>query len=123
MKVLKQITMHNLISYFIYAIVVSTLILRVGHVCYKNGKIYMSRLLPEDLELSNRINNILLAGYYLLNLGYGIYGISNWQSVRSLAEIAETVSTHLATITLILAAIHFLNMITIHLIYKSSSKL
>lgn len=115
--------MYNLISYSIYAMIVLTLILRVGHICHKNGKIYVSRLIPNDITLSDRINDILLAGYYLLNVGYGIYGISSWEKVFTPAQIAGTVTAHLATITLILAVIHYVNMITIHLIYKSTSKI
>ena len=106
-----------------YATVVSTLILRVGHVCHKNGKIYVSRLIPDNGALSTKINDILLAGYYLLNLGYGIYNISSWQIVESPTQIAGTVAMHLSTIILMLAAIHYVNMIAIQLIYKSISKL
>ncbi|KQC32707.1 hypothetical protein AAU57_04770 [Nonlabens sp. YIK11] len=115
--------MYNLVAYAIYTTVVLTIILRVGHICYINGKVYVRRLIPEDPALSDRINDILLVGYYLLNIGYGIYGISTWESVTTLVQVASTVTAHLAAITLILALIHYVNMMMINLIYKSKSKI
>ncbi|AZQ42818.1 hypothetical protein [Nonlabens ponticola] len=115
--------MYNLISYIIYVTVILTIILRVGHICHRNGRIYVSRLLPDDLALSDRINDILLVGYYLLNLGYGIYGISSWERVNNTVQMLAMVISHLAAITLILALIHYVNMMVINIIYKSKSKI
>lgn len=108
--------MYNLIAYITYFIVVVTAILYVGHFCYRYGHVYVAQIIPEDIELTHQVNKILLAGYYLLNLGYGIYAISIWDEVHNLSEVIESVVTHLAYITLILAGMHYLNMLFIKII-------
>ena len=113
--------MYNLTAYITYLIVVVTAILYVGHLCYKYGHVYVAQIIPEDPQLTHQVNKILLAGYYLLNIGYGIYAISIWDRLHDLIGVIESVITHLAYITLILAAMHYFNMLVINIILKQKS--
>lgn len=110
--------MYNLISYTIYISVIVTVILYVGHVCYKNGQVYVFRLIPNELELSQQINKTLLVGYYLVNLGYSVYAIALWEPVNSTVHMILSVSNHLATIMLLLAVLHYSNILIINLLLK-----
>ena len=112
--------MYNLIAYSVYGLLVATVILYVGHLCYKEGHIYVAQLIPDDSQLVHQINSILLAGYYLVNIGYGIYGISTWEILETGIGVLESVIQHLSHITLLLAALHYINMQFINILIKTN---
>jgi len=100
----------NLITYCIYLCIASLLIIKVGSICYKNGNIFVSHLIPDDKEFSLRVNNILLIGYYLINIGYAIVIISDWLRIDSVNQIIESIASRIAIIMCFLAALHYFNL-------------
>lgn len=115
----------NIIAYGIYGLLMSTIIIRVGLLCYRNGQVYVHNILPNQLEFSLYINKVLLAGYYLVNIGYSIYMISTWGTIWSLKEVFSQIAVHSGKIILLLALLHYMNMIGINLIFnkqQSTSK-
>ena len=115
--------MYNLIAYSVYGLLVATVILYVGHLCYKEGHIYVEQLIPDDPALIHQINTVLLVGYYLVNIGYGIYGISTWEILETGIGVVESVIQHLSHITLLLAALHYGNVQFIHILIKHKSNI
>lgn len=101
---------YNILSYIIYSFIIISIILKVGHICYENGIIY-SKHFNVDEKTSEVLNKILLIGYYLINLGYAILTISNWETVETQEKIFESVSIHIGYIILPLAVLHYFNLI------------
>ena len=105
----------NIIAYCFYLPIMSYITIAVGGMFHKNGKHFIDALFPNDLEIAHRINNLLLVGYYMLNLGYVALVISLWNDVENWETVFSSVSQNSGTIILILAIMHYLNMFFIYL--------
>lgn len=105
----------NLISYAIYGIIMSAIVLRVGHACYQNGIIWTNQLFKENKQQSLHLNRILLVGYYLVNLGYVVLMISSWEYINNLDQLIASLCLHIGKIMLLLAVLHFANILGIYL--------
>jgi len=101
---------YNLIAYGIYFIIISLIIMKIGQICYTNGNVYVAHLMPNDIDFCQRINAILLVGYYLFNIGYAVFVISNWETISSLAQMIQVIAKHTAIIIFLLAGLHYFNL-------------
>lgn len=101
----------NILGYCIYLTITIFIIVRVGKVCYKNGNIYVSELIPNHLELCQKINQVLLLGYYLLNIGYCAMTLISWEKILSTNQLIEIIAVKTATIIFIISALHYTNII------------
>ena len=100
----------NIIGYLIYLSITIFIILKVGKICYNNGNIYVSQLIPDHEELCQRINQMLLIGYYLLNIGYCAITIISWQKILSTENLIEIIASKSAIIIIAIATMHYLNI-------------
>ena len=108
----------NTVTYIIYLFITYMITVHVGLAFYRNGRVYILGLLEGDEALTNFINRLLLVGYYLLNLGYVLLTIQSWKTVNTWTEMLEGISQKTGKIMLILAVIHFCNMMVIWLIRR-----
>jgi hypothetical protein len=56
------------------------------------------------------VNNLLLVGFYLINLGYAIYTLQIDDDVLNTRQVLENLSIKTGLIILILGGMHFLNL-------------
>jgi len=105
----------NTLAYILYLVITYFITVHVGLIFYRNGRVYILRLLQNDEALTDFINRILLTGYYLLNLGYAALMIRSWQAVNNMEELMSSVLIMTGKIMLTLAVIHFFNMAAIYL--------
>lgn len=103
----------NIIGYFIYLSITIFIILKVGKICYKNGNIYVAELLPNHADICQKINQVLLLGYYLLNIGYCAMTLISWQKIISYTQLTEIISIKTAVIIFIISLLHYINIIII----------
>lgn len=101
----------NIIGYFIYLAITIYIILKVGRICFKNGNIYVAELIPNHADLCQKINQVLLLGYYLLNIGYCAMTLISWQKILSFPQLIETIGIKTAIIIFIISILHYLNII------------
>ncbi len=110
---------HNVITYIIYLPIIGFIMIKVGWLFYKNGEVFLISLFENNLQLTKNVNNLLLIGYYLVNLGYAILTISNWEEVNSYIEILNTLAFMIGKIMLILAILHYNNIFWLNYLTKS----
>lgn len=103
----------NALAYIFYIIITYIITVHVGLIFYRNGEIFILRLLHNDKKLTKFINRILLTGYYLLNLGYAALMIRFWKTITTWEEMLTSIGTMTGMIMLTLAVIHFFNMAAI----------
>lgn len=101
----------NIIAYGIFMAIVAYIIIVVGHICYRNGNIYVLSLIPGHEDLCIRINKILLVGYYLINIGYSAMTLISWQTINSLPQLVEMIAIKTAIIISILSVLHYTNIL------------
>lgn len=100
----------NIIGYGIYLIITVFIILRVGKICHRNGNIYVAQLIPDHIDLCHKTNNILLLGYYLLNIGYCAMTLISWDVILTFPDLVETIAFKTAIIIGIIAVLHYGNI-------------
>lgn len=103
----------NIIGYFIYLSITIFIILKVGKVCYNNGNIYVAELIPNHADICQKINQVLLLGYYLLNIGYCAMTLISWQKIISFTQLTEIICERTAVIIFIISILHYINIIVI----------
>ncbi len=96
------------------------IILRVGWLFHHYGAVYLHDLYPGQPDMAKSLNNLLLIGYYLLNLGYAAFSLSQWPVVVSTEHLLELLCNKIGLICLVLGAIHFANMLWVRLLKKKT---
>lgn len=106
----------NTLAYLIYLSITYLVTVHVGFIFYRNGRLYILRLLHGDERLTQFINKTLLVGYYLVNLGYAALMISGWEEVTTWEGLVGSIGAMTGKILLTLAIMHFMNMAAIVLV-------
>jgi hypothetical protein len=81
----------------------------VGGALFQNGRPFLLDMLREE-HTTDAVNRILLAGYYLVNLGYVSYVLTMHAPVRTPAELVATLAFSIGRITMTLGIMHWLNI-------------
>lgn len=102
------------IGYIIYLPIIIYITVIVGRTFHKNG-IYYIELVIEDSHLAHSINNLLLLGYYLINIGYAFVSLRTWTQINTIPQLFEEVSLRTGIIILFLTLLHYINIIAISL--------
>lgn len=100
----------NTIGYIAFAIIMYFVIFHLGKTFHRHGRLYMIDLFKKDTHLVDSINNLLLLGYYLLNLGYASVSIIYWPEIRSTSDLIECTASNAGRMILMLGFIHYFNM-------------
>lgn len=110
---------YNLIAYSIYAPIIFYIMIKVGWKLYKHGEIFLLNLFGNDISTVKNINNVLLTGFYLINLGYAVYTISYWEKIQTIQGLFNSLSHTLGKIIIILSILHYNNILCLTLSVKS----
>ncbi len=105
----------NILAYAFYFGITAFITLRVGWLFYHYGANYLYELYPQQQELADSLNRILLIGYYLLNLGHIAHSLHHWPLITSELQMIELLSQKTGFICLVLGVIHFANMLWVRL--------
>jgi hypothetical protein len=82
----------------------------VARTLFRNGKVFLIDIFHGNKELADSVNNLLLVGFYLINLGYAVYTLQVTSSITNAQEVIEKLSIKIGLIILILGAMHFFNL-------------
>jgi hypothetical protein len=112
---------YNIAAYIIFLTLIILIIVYVGRYFYSNGRIFIVSLFRGNEVLADRINNLLLIGYYLLNIGYAFLKLKQWSKIYNLGTLLSSLASNIGILIFILALIHYGNMLVIYLLSKSKS--
>jgi len=113
---------YNILAYSIYLGICFFITLWVGRDLHKNGH-YLIYDLFKHKGFTKTVNNILLVAYYLVNLGYIATTLASFGQINSFSVLMETIASHVGSILLILSALHFNNILILHLLSKRKYKI
>ena len=108
----------NQITYILYILLSTLIVVLVGNWCYKNGKVYILNYFSKDVSFGNGINKLLRTAYYLLNIGLAIWSLHSMREINTSIEVILEICSRLSYILLIIASLHFINIYAVYLIYK-----
>ncbi len=101
---------YIIITYTVYLIITFLLTVWVARTLFKNGKIFLVDIFHDNKELADSVNNLLLVGFYLINLGYAVYTLQIQAQITDIRQTIEMLSVKIGLIILILGVMHFLNL-------------
>ena len=101
---------YNIITYSFYLVITIALTIWVARTLFKNGKVFLVDIFHGNAALADSVNNLLLVGFYLVNIGYAVYTLQITSSISNVQEVIEKLSVKVGLIILILGAMHFFNL-------------
>ena len=110
---------YNVSAYIVYLILMVFIIVFVGRLFYRNGRVFILGLMKNDAATTDHLNNILLVAYYLFNIGYAFVKLRFWQKVENLEMLISSIANNMSVLIFILASTHYMNML---IWYLSGSK-
>lgn len=99
-----------IITYSLYFIVTLSITIWVANTLFKNGKVFLIDIFHGNKELADSVNNLLVVGFYLINIGYAVFTLKLTNNITNAQEIIENLSFKIRLIILILGAMHFFNL-------------
>ena len=101
---------YIIITYSFYLVITIALTMWVARTLFKNGKVFLIDIFHGNKELADSVNNLLLVGFYLINIGYAVYTLQVTVSITNVQQTIEQLSLKIGLIILILGAMHFFNL-------------
>ena len=107
-------------TYVAYLVITVPLTIWVARVLSKNGRVFLADLFEVKARLGDAENQILVVGFYLLNLGFVLLYLRLNQPVGDLAELMEALSVKVGFVMLVLGVVHFGNVYVFNAIRRRS---
>lgn len=101
---------YIIVTYLLYLLITISLTVWVARTLFKNGKIFLIDIFHGNKELADSVNNLLLVGFYLVNIGYAVYTLQVDYNIINTQQLIESLSLKVGFIILILGAMHFFNL-------------
>ncbi|AEV82846.1 membrane protein [Actinoplanes sp. SE50] len=95
--------------YLGYLVVSVALTIWVGTTLARNGMVFLTDVFADD-RLARAVNQLLVMGFYLLNLGYLAIAMRTGDRIGNAAEALEKLSGKIGWVLLVLGALHLSNV-------------
>lgn len=107
--------------YLIYAVIAVGLVVWLARTLHRNGKVFLRDVFEDD-EMAGAVNQLLVVGFYLLNLGYALllYRLDPLYE-NNIAAFNDLVS-RIGMLVISLGVIHLFNMVVFWRIRNHGSK-
>jgi hypothetical protein len=101
---------YVIITYVFYLLISISVTIWVARTLFKNGKVFLIDIFHGNKDLADSVNNLLLVGFYLINIGYTVYTLTISYNIPNVQAVIETLSIKTGIIILILGGMHFFNL-------------
>jgi uncharacterized BrkB/YihY/UPF0761 family membrane protein len=113
---------YIIVTYCFYLVITVCLTIWVARTLFKNGKVFLVDIFHGNKELADSVNNLLLVGFYLINIGYAVYTLQITSSIANFQEVIEKLSVKIGLIILILGCMHFFNLYIFFTLRKKATQ-
>ena len=101
-------------AYAVYLAVSLTVTMWVARTLHRNGRVFLVDAFHGNAELADSVNQLLVVGFYLINVGYVTLVLSTTASLTDLRHAIELVCDKLGVVLLVLGIMHFFNLLVLH---------
>ena len=108
-----------LVTYSVYAGVALVLTLWLARTLFSNGAVFLEEVFSGDERMATAVNRLLVVGFYLVNFGWAMLMLRS-RPVADLTDAIEVVAGKLGQLMLLLAAMHFANLLIFHRIRQNA---
>jgi hypothetical protein len=96
--------------YLSYLAISIALTIWVARTLHRSGRIFLLDAFRGNAELTDSVNQLLVVGFYLINVGYIALALKTTDPLTNFREVIELESSKIGVVLLILGAMHFFNM-------------
>jgi hypothetical protein len=100
----------NVLTYVVYLALALPLTFYVARSLHRYGKVFLLDVFNGDDVLAHGVNQLLVTGFYLLNIGYVTMFMTAKTNVSDARRLFEVLSTKIGAVALVLGAVHFANV-------------
>ncbi len=99
----------KLVTYLIYLAISVALTCWVARTLFRNGQVFLDEALRDE-RLAASVNQLLVVGFYLLNLGYVAVALKIPLAIDTPSAAMENLAWKVGLVLLVLGAMHFFNL-------------
>ena len=114
--------MYTIISHLLYIGISLSMTVWVGRTLFKNGHIFLVDAFRGSEIKANAVNNLLIIGFYLINLGLISLLLRKGTHPTTIVEVIELLSAKIGTVLLVLGVIHYFNVLNIAKMSRKAKK-
>jgi hypothetical protein len=100
----------TVLTYLIYLAVTIPLTVWVARALHRYGEVFLNDVFGGDVNLAHAVNQLLVIGFYLLNLGYVALFMTSHATVGNSRRLFEVLSTKVGAVAIVVGLIHFANL-------------
>ena len=89
-------------TYVVYLLISVPLTIWVARTLFRNGAVFLADVFRDNEALAKAVNNLLVVGFYLLNLGFVILYVRTGRPVLGLTGLLDTLSVKIGIVMLVL---------------------
>lgn len=101
------------INHLIYLSVSILVTVWVGQTLHKNGRLFLIGIFAGNARMADAINHLLLVGFYLTNVALVSLALKQGETVFTVEQSIERLSTKIGLVLLVLGGMHFFNLIVL----------
>jgi hypothetical protein len=106
----EEIAMYAVPAYLAYLFISVAVTIWVARTLKNNGRVFLIDTFLHNEPLADAVNNLLVVGFYLINIGYVTLALKYGERPADLAGSIEIMSTKVGLVLLVLGAMHFFNL-------------
>ena len=101
---------YTVITYLLYLVISVRVTIWVARTLFENGRVFLVDSFLGNERLADSVNQLLLVGFYLINVGYVTLALKYGDKPTDLATSIEFTSTKVGLVLIVLGGMHFFNM-------------
>lgn len=114
-------TQANLLVLLPYAAIAVVLTIWLARQLSFHGEVFLRAVFPDRLDLANAINQLLVIGFYLVNIGWSLLLLrANEIHVGNATDAIALLTTRLGTLLLLLGIAHLGNLYVFHRVRRGA---
>lgn len=111
--------------YLPYAAIALTLTVWLARALSRHGEVFLRAVFPDRTDLASAINQLLVIGFYLVNLGWALLLLRANEveaQVHSATDAIALLTTRLGTLLLLLGVAHLANLYVFHRVRRGAEQ-
>lgn len=103
----------------IYIVLIVALTAWVGRALHRHGRVYLADVFGDE-NTAAALNQLLVVGFYLVNLGFAALWLNIGQQVSGARDLVPVLSVKLGIVLLVVGALHLLNLVVFSRIRRNA---
>ncbi|MEI7651972.1 MAG: hypothetical protein WCJ96_08190 [Verrucomicrobiota bacterium] len=98
------------LEYGIYFVLSLAVTIWVGRTLFRSGRPFLLEAFHGNETMADSVNNLLLIGFYLVNVGFMLLFLSSKEHPKTGIEVVEHLSKSVGVVVVVLGIMHFINL-------------